>query len=83
MPKSSHGPLMTKRRCPDSARWKLTDTNSDGLLDYSEFAQRIVEVAQTESTTLDGAATSRVVSSWSLVSKEEQTDGDLPFSYGL
>ncbi|CAJ1458237.1 unnamed protein product [Effrenium voratum] len=30
--------------------WKLTDTNSDGLLDYSEFAQRIVEVTGISST---------------------------------
>lgn len=28
-----------------TARWKLSDTNSDGLLDYHEFAQRLVEAA--------------------------------------
>eukprot|EP00913_Durusdinium_trenchii_P002029 g1875.t1 len=30
--------------------WKLTDTNSDGLLDYHEFAQRMVEVTGIRST---------------------------------
>ena len=30
--------------------WKLSDTNSDGLLDYHEFAQRLVEVTGISST---------------------------------
>eukprot|EP00931_Biecheleriopsis_adriatica_P088315 TRINITY_DN6265_c1_g1_i1.p1 TRINITY_DN6265_c1_g1~~TRINITY_DN6265_c1_g1_i1.p1 ORF type:complete len:3472 (+),score=884.51 TRINITY_DN6265_c1_g1_i1:159-10574(+) len=31
--------------------WKLTDTNSDGLLDFSEFKGRLLEVATGTSTT--------------------------------
>lgn len=30
--------------------WKLSDSNSDGLLDYNEFAQRLVEVTGISST---------------------------------
>ena len=34
----------SSRKALAALRWKLSDTNADGLLDYIEFAQRIAEV---------------------------------------